>query len=53
MLSIGIGYTKYTDNFSKIKEYRKEVRKTGNTGPISILTVWHIMVIWFSVWVIL
>lgn len=33
MLSIGIGYTKYTDSFSKIKEYRKEVRENWEHRP--------------------
>lgn len=33
MLSIGIGYTKYTDSFSKIKEYRKEVRESWEHRP--------------------
>ncbi len=33
MLSIGIGYTKYTNNFSKIKEYRKEVRENWEHRP--------------------
>ncbi|WP_426483074.1 ABC transporter permease [Chryseobacterium sp. R2ACT005] len=33
MLSIGIGYTKYTDSFSKIKEYREEVRESWEHRP--------------------
>ncbi|MBP2617808.1 ABC transporter permease [Chryseobacterium jejuense] len=33
MLSIGIGYTKYTDTFSKIKEYRKEIREGWEHRP--------------------
>ncbi|WP_126650507.1 ABC transporter permease [Chryseobacterium aureum] len=33
LLSIGIGYTKYTDSFSKIKEYRKEVRESWEHRP--------------------
>ncbi|PXW17786.1 MULTISPECIES: ABC transporter permease [Chryseobacterium] len=33
MLSIGIGYTKYTDSFSKIKEYRKAVRESWEHRP--------------------
>jgi ABC-type Na+ efflux pump permease subunit len=48
MLSIGIGFTKYTDSFSKIKEYRKKSGNTGNTDLISTHTVWLIMAIWFS-----
>ncbi|RTZ46253.1 ABC transporter permease [Chryseobacterium arthrosphaerae] len=34
--------------FSKIKEYREEVRNTGNTGRTSIRTVWPITAIWFQ-----
>ncbi len=33
MLSIGIGFTKYTDSFSKIKEYRKEIRDNWEHRP--------------------
>ncbi len=33
MLSIGIGFTKYTDSFSKIKEYREEVREHWEHRP--------------------
>ncbi|WP_288446406.1 DUF3526 domain-containing protein [uncultured Chryseobacterium sp.] len=33
LLSIGIGYTKYTDSFSNIKEYRKEVRESWEHRP--------------------
>lgn len=33
MLSIGIGYTKYTDNFSTIKQYREEVRENWEHRP--------------------
>lgn len=33
MLSIGIGFTKYTDTFSKVKEYRKEVRESWEHRP--------------------
>ncbi len=33
MLSIGIGFTKYTDSFSKIKEYREEVREHWEDRP--------------------
>ena len=33
LLSISIGYAKYTDSFSKIKEYRKEVRESWEHRP--------------------
>ncbi|NIF04769.1 DUF3526 domain-containing protein [Chryseobacterium sp. Tr-659] len=33
MLSIGIGFTRYTDTFSKVKEYRKEVRESWEHRP--------------------
>lgn len=33
MLSIGIGFSKYTDSFSKIKEYREEVREHWEDRP--------------------
>ncbi|OCA74466.1 ABC transporter permease [Chryseobacterium arthrosphaerae] len=33
MLSIGIGFTKYTGSFSKIKEYREEVREHWEHRP--------------------
>lgn len=33
MLSICIGFTKYTDSFSKVKEYREEVREHWEDRP--------------------
>ena len=32
-LSIGIGLTKYTETFSKVKEYRKETRENWEHRP--------------------
>ncbi len=33
LLSIGIGFTKYDDTFSKVKEYRKETRENWEHRP--------------------